>query len=158
VIGVRRRAEFARERLAGLGSRINHTDQHATLSRSGLGRVLLRVEPTEVSGPNDRCPKRLHGLLCAQMTRKDLPVNLLLAREARILLWSLAAGAFAVPPLIWLTGRGLLGPYANGGLFALWGDFAQQVVAGSAAAWIVLLGPFVLLSAARLAVAVSQRL
>jgi hypothetical protein len=52
----------------------------------------------------------------------------------------------------------LLGPYANGGLFALWGDFAQQVVAGSAAAWIVLLGPFVLLSAARLAVAVSQRL
>jgi len=92
------------------------------------------------------------------MTRKHLPVNLLLAREARILLWSLAAGAFAAPPLIWLTGRALLGPYANGGLFALWGDFAQQIVAGSLAAWIVLLGPFVLLSAARLAVAAGQRL
>jgi hypothetical protein len=158
VIAVGRGAQFTRECLARFGPRINHAHQHTPRPRGGLGRVLLRVETTEVSGTNDRCPKRLHGLLCAQMTRKDLPVNLLLAREARILLWSLAAGAFAVPPLIWLTGRALLGPYANGGIFALWGDFAQQVVSGSLAAWIVLLGPFVLLSAARLAVSVGQRL
>ena len=73
------------------------------------------------------------------------------SREITLLLQALAAGAFALPLLIWVAGRVLLGPYANGGPFALWFDFVGELFRGSFAACIVLLAPYVLLSAGRYA-------
>ncbi|MFN5009627.1 MAG: hypothetical protein ACK5F5_00145, partial [Gammaproteobacteria bacterium] len=52
----------------------------------------------------------------------------------RLPLAALAVGLFGAPPLIWLTGRGLFGPYANGGPFSMWSDFFGLLARGSRAA------------------------
>ena len=67
-------------------------------------------------------------------------------------------GLFIVPPLIWLTGRALFGPYANGGLFSLWGDFFGELARGARSAWVVALAPCALLALLQGAVALSRRL
>lgn len=86
------------------------------------------------------------------MARRNPKLDLVtLNREARLLAGSLIFAAVALPLIIWVTGRALLGPYANGGMFAILGDFFTLLFSGSIAAWIVLLGPYVLLSALRLA-------
>ena len=87
----------------------------------------------------------------ARMARRN-PTNLLLTlnREARVLLGALIFGAVGLPLLVWLSGRTLLGPYANGGMFAILGDFFTLLYAGSFSAWILLLAPYALLSALRL--------
>jgi hypothetical protein len=53
----------------------------------------------------------------------------------------LLAGALLIPPLIWVTGLIIIGPYANGGLWALWTDLIQSLQDGSWAAWVTLLAP-----------------
>jgi hypothetical protein len=75
----------------------------------------------------------------------------------RLPLAALATGLLGAPPLIWLTGRGLFGPYANGGVFALWGDFFGLLARGSFAAWIVALAPLALLLLVRAAIALYRR-
>ncbi len=75
----------------------------------------------------------------------------------RLPLAALALGLFGAPPLIWLTGRWLFGPYANGGPFSLWGDFFRLLASGSLAAWIVALAPLALLLLVRGAIALSRR-
>lgn len=62
--------------------------------------------------------------------------------------WVLA-GLILLPPLIWMAGRFSLGDYANGGPFALWADLLRELVRGSLAAWLVVLGPCALWIAAR---------
>lgn len=73
------------------------------------------------------------------------------SREVKWLMQALAFGAIGLPLLIWIAGRVLLGPYANGGPLALWFDFLGELFRGSFAAWIVLLAPCVLLGLARVA-------
>jgi hypothetical protein len=88
----------------------------------------------------------------ARMGRRNSKLDLLtLNREARLLAGSLIFSAVALPLIVWLTGRALLGPYANGGMFAILGDFFTLLYAGSVSAWILLLSPYVLLGALRLA-------
>lgn len=93
------------------------------------------AKPQPVAAAIDRLPSRLR-----------LPVA------------ALAVGLFVAPPLIWLTGRTLFGPYANGGVFSLWGDFFGMLARGSLAAWIVALAPLALVLLARGAIALSRRL
>lgn len=81
-----------------------------------------------------------------------------LTRELRGLLAGLFVGAVGLPVLIWIVGRTILGPYGNGGLFALWADFARQLVVGSVAAWIVLAAPYSLWLGWRLLSATRRRL
>ena len=71
---------------------------------------------------------------------------------------AILVGLFVVPPLIWLTGRALFGPYANGGLFSLWGDFFGELARGARSAWVVALAPCALLALLQGAVALSRRL
>lgn len=78
--------------------------------------------------------------------------------ELRWLLLALAAGLLLLPTLLWVTGKALLGNYANGGLLALWFDFAQELAAGSFAAWILLLAPYALVIAARLVLFTHRKL
>lgn len=61
-----------------------------------------------------------------------------------ILVILLACGLFVVPLLIWAVGYGVLGPYADGGPFALLVDFLSGLKTGSPVYWSVALGPYVL--------------
>lgn len=83
---------------------------------------------------------------------------MLLNREVQWLLAALIFGAVALPLLVWITGRSLLGPYANGGMFAILGDFFALLYSGSIAAWVLLFGPYLLLVSLRLATAIYRRL
>ena len=71
-------------------------------------------------------------------------------RELAIGVAALLAGALLMPLLIWVAGSVALGPYANGGYFALLGDFLRGLVTGSLACWIVLAGPYAVISLLRL--------
>ena len=62
----------------------------------------------------------------------------------------LAVGLFIVPLLIWVVGRGALGPYPDGGPFALLVDFFNGLKSGSPVYWIVALGPYALVMVLRL--------
>jgi len=88
----------------------------------------------------------------ARMGRRNSKLDLLTVnREARLLAGSLIFSAVALPLIVWVTGRALLGPYANGGMFEILGDYFTLLYAGSTSAWILLFAPYVLLSALRLA-------
>lgn len=62
----------------------------------------------------------------------------------------LIVGLLVMPALIYLAGSLVLNAYANGGLFALYGDFLGGLAEGRPSCWIVLLGPFAFLSLFRL--------
>jgi hypothetical protein len=75
--------------------------------------------------------------------------------ELLALALSLGLGVVVLPPAVWIVGSWKLGPYANGGLLALWRDFFVALFHGSVPYWLVALGPYVglwLLRAARFAV------
>jgi hypothetical protein len=51
-------------------------------------------------------------------------------------------GVLVMPCLIFTAGRPVLGPYTNGNLFGLWRDFISALSSGSASAWFIVLGPY----------------
>jgi len=55
----------------------------------------------------------------------------------------LAVGLFIMPVLIWVVGRATLGPYTDGGPFALLVDFFSGLKSGSLVYWCVAFGPYV---------------
>jgi hypothetical protein len=67
-----------------------------------------------------------------------------------ILVILLACGLFLIPLLIWAVGRGVLGPYADGGPFALLVDFFTGLKSGSLVYWSVAFGPYVIVMILRL--------
>lgn len=71
-------------------------------------------------------------------------------RELAIGIVALLAGALLMPLLIWVAGSVTLGPYANGGYFALLRDFLRGLATGSLACWLVLAGPYLVISLLRL--------
>jgi hypothetical protein len=64
-------------------------------------------------------------------------------RELILLLILLACGLFVVPLIIWAIGQSVLGPYADGGAFALLADFFMGLKSGSLIYWAVVIGPYV---------------
>jgi hypothetical protein len=67
----------------------------------------------------------------------------------------LGLGVVVVPAVVWIVGSWKLGPYANGGPWALWRDFIVALFHGSVPYWLVALGPYFglwLLRAARIAI------
>lgn len=70
-------------------------------------------------------------------------------RELTILVALLAFGLFIVPLLIWVVGRGVLGPFEDGGPFALLVDFFSGLRTGSFVYWAVALGPYVMVTVLR---------
>jgi hypothetical protein len=71
-------------------------------------------------------------------------------RELALMLLGLLLGVLLMPLLVWVAGTVALGPYANGGFGALLGDFLRGLAEGSLACWLVLAGPYLLLSLVRL--------
>jgi len=61
------------------------------------------------------------------------------------------AGLVLLPPLIYMVGTLLLGPYTGGGhLGSFYGDLFRDLGQGSPQAWLLVLGPLVLVEAGRL--------
>ena len=65
-----------------------------------------------------------------------------LTRELLTLGLCLVLGLLLMPILIFLVGQAELGPYANGGLGSLLGDYDVTLAKGSLAFWLVALGPY----------------
>jgi hypothetical protein len=63
-------------------------------------------------------------------------------RELLTVALALGTGLVVMPCLIYAAGRLVLGAYSHGGIFALWRDFLAALATGSAAAWFVVLGPY----------------
>ena len=59
---------------------------------------------------------------------------------------ALLFGLLLMPALIYIAGRYTLNPYANGGLFALYGDFFAGLFEPRRSTWLVVIGPFVFLT------------
>jgi hypothetical protein len=89
-------------------------------------------------------------LLASQTERAPSPANAAAVapsrarRELMIFVILLACGLFLMPLLIWVVGRSALGPYTDGGPFALLVDFFSGLKSGSPVYWCVALGPYVL--------------
>jgi hypothetical protein len=70
---------------------------------------------------------------------------------------ALAVGLVVLPICIWIAGRVTLGGYANGGPFALYGDYFVGLAKGGLSYWIALLGPYAFLVLGRLMRVVWRR-
>jgi hypothetical protein len=76
--------------------------------------------------------------------------------ELLILGIALLCGFVLIPLAIWLVGNRILGPYthgtdaSNGGPMRLLGDFFTGLEHGSVVFWCVVIGPYVIISLARL--------
>ena len=79
-------------------------------------------------------------------------------REGLIVAAGVLLGLLVMPLAIWLAGLAALGPYANGGFWALLGDFVRGLAEGSLACWIVLAGPYLFFSLFRLLRLALQRI
>lgn len=79
-------------------------------------------------------------------------------REALIAAAAVLLGLLVMPLAIWVAGLLTLGPYANGGFWALLADFLRGLVEGSLACWIVLAGPLLFISLFRLLRHALQRI
>lgn len=72
--------------------------------------------------------------------------------------WVIAAAVFAatlLPVLVYYTGTATLGPYAHGGLQQFFGDFYADLARLRGNAWVLLLGPVLLVTLWRILVAVA---
>ena len=63
---------------------------------------------------------------------------------------TLLVGLLIMPALIYLAGRYALMAYANGGVFALYFDFYKGLIELRPSCWIVVAGPFVILTLLRI--------
>lgn len=76
--------------------------------------------------------------------------------EALLAGGALVVGLLVTPALFWMVAPGVIGPYTRGtdghalGIFAFLNDYFGQLGHGSQMAWIVALGPLLMLSFARL--------
>jgi hypothetical protein len=77
----------------------------------------------------------------------------------RELLWvliGLVVGLLLLPPLIWLVGSRVFGPYAAGNTRDLVDHFYRGLGQGQQAPWIVALGPYLAILVLRLTVGAVQ--
>ncbi len=77
-------------------------------------------------------------------------------REFLWILIALAVGLILLPPLIWLVGSQVFGPYAAGGTRDLVDHFFRGLGQGHKAFWIVALGPYLMIVILRFTVAAVQ--
>ena len=67
-------------------------------------------------------------------------------RDAKWLLAALLFGLLVLPPLVYVTGISILGPYAHGGLGAFLGDFFANLARLRWFSWSLVLGPLALIA------------
>lgn len=64
-------------------------------------------------------------------------------RELVTIALCLLIGLLVVPTGVYVVGRQILGPYANGGLPNLIADIARELVRGSLPFWLLVGGPYI---------------
>jgi hypothetical protein len=72
-------------------------------------------------------------------------MSLNIAAVRREVLWMLVAAALGLlllPPMVWLAGSRVFGPYAGGGTRDLVDHYFQGLREGQQAFWIIALGPY----------------
>ncbi len=74
-------------------------------------------------------------------------------REVLWMLIALPVGVLLLPPLVWLVGSRVFGPYVGGNARDLIDHYFQGLVQGHQAFWIVALGPYLAILTLRLTVA-----
>jgi hypothetical protein len=84
------------------------------------------------------------------------PNIVVLRRELLWVVIGLVTGLLLLPPLIWLVGSHVFGPYAAGNARDLVDRFYRGLGQGQQATWIVALGPYVLIVVLRLTVGAIQ--
>jgi hypothetical protein len=77
-------------------------------------------------------------------------------RELLWILIGLVTGLLLLPPLIWLAGSHVFGPYAAGNARDLVDHFYRGLAAGQQSIWIVALGPYLAIVVLRLTVGAIQ--
>jgi hypothetical protein len=83
-----------------------------------------------------------------------MPLNIAtLRRESLWIVIGLTVGVLLLPPLVWLIGRRVFGPYAGGSLRDLVDHYFRGLGHGQQAFWIVALGPYIAIVALRLTLA-----
>ena len=89
--------------------------------------------------------------------RSDRPALSIVAMSLkRHVAWLAAAAAFSVavlPVLVYYTGAATLGPYSGGGLRQFLRDYVINLAGLQPAAWLLLVGPVLLVAAWRVLVA-----
>ena len=86
-----------------------------------------------------------------------MPLNTAtIRREALWVLIALPVGVLLLPPLVWLVGSRVFGPYAGGSLRDLMDHFFRGLGEGQQALWILALGPCLLILTLRLTLAAIQ--
>ena len=70
--------------------------------------------------------------------------------EAMTLGLAVLVGLLVMPALIFVAGHFTLREYANGGVFALYFDFFKGLFEPRPSCWIVVAGPFVLITLSRM--------
>jgi len=76
-----------------------------------------------------------------------------LRREFLWLLIGLPVGVLLLPPLIWLVGSRVFGPYSGGNARDLVDHYFRGLGQGQQAFWIIALGPYLAITALRLTLA-----
>jgi hypothetical protein len=84
------------------------------------------------------------------------PNIVMVRRELLWLLIGLVVGLLLLPPLIWLAGSHVFGPYAAGNTRDLVDHFYRGLGQGQQATWIVALGPYLAIVVLRLTVGAVQ--
>jgi hypothetical protein len=79
-------------------------------------------------------------------------------REFLWILIALPVGVLLLPPLIWLVGSHVFGPYTGGNAWDLVDHYFQGLGHGHQAFWIVALGPYLAILTVRLTAAAVRAL
>jgi hypothetical protein len=83
-----------------------------------------------------------------------MPLNIAtLRRESLWIVIALTVGLLLLPPLVWLIGTRVFGPYAGGNTRDLVDHFFRGLGHGQQAFWIVALGPYAAIMTLRLTLA-----
>ncbi len=99
-------------------------------------------------------PERLARTTDAEPNNQRLRFELILAS-----VW-LAVGLFLVPAMIFWVGITLLGPYGDGagaGMGSFYADFFGDLATGNVRAWLIALGPLIVLSLIRAIFLIGRR-
>lgn len=126
-------------------------DDRYKLTRA-RGGIFLGVESSEIPDPYHRHSDFGHGWDNIRSMQNPLSPLLLKYRSLNPMgqrLWWLGGAVFCgltlVPVAIFAAGRGTLGEYSNGGLFALWGDYFRGLADFNLAYWFAAAGPLLVL-------------
>ena len=84
------------------------------------------------------------------VTHRQTSVRKAITREASLFLGLLFAGLVLLPVAVYLVGQAIFGDYGGGGYGHFYSELSSRIRAGDAAAWFLVLSPYLALQTLRL--------